>query len=136
MTSTILTSCQTHSVQFIAMFRTHKLFCLATLAVQTRSAPNVALRSARKRGYRMFLGPSGLALNFSVPHNRVSPRQPGHVTLLSVTYSICQKRSPASSQSWSIQAPDQVFRCIPRGNVCPARYLSINYPNFSPRFTL
>ena len=23
-----------------------------------------------------------------------------------------------------------------RGNVCPARYFSINYPDFSPRFTL
>ena len=25
---------------------------------------------------------------------------------------------------------------LPRGNVCPVRYFSMNYPNFSPRFTL
>ena len=35
-TSMILTSCQTHLVQFIAMFCNHKLFRLAALAAQTR----------------------------------------------------------------------------------------------------
>ena len=29
-----------------------------------------------------------------------------------------------------------ILSLAPRGNVCPARYLSINYPDFSPRFTL
>ena len=37
--SIILISCQTHSVQFIAMFRNRKVFYFAAAAVQTTPAP-------------------------------------------------------------------------------------------------
>ena len=40
MTSMTPTSRQAHSVQFIAMFCNHKLFCFAALAARTRSVPN------------------------------------------------------------------------------------------------
>ena len=61
MTSMILTSCQTHSVQSCPM-RESQCFLPCCSAAQTSPAPNVALRSPLLHGYQMFHGPPGSAL--------------------------------------------------------------------------
>ena len=45
-----------------------------------------------------------------------------------------QSNFQVAKLGWPIAAIVHRFR--PRGNVCPARYLSIKYPDFSPRYTL
>ena len=55
----ILTSCQTHSVQFIAMFRNRKVVCLAALAAGPGGRGG-ALRCSSGPRHLQFDGPTTL----------------------------------------------------------------------------